>query len=227
MAQLHEGHRERLRKRLQNEGMDSFEPHEVLELILYFSIPRIDTNPIAHRLLERFGSLSAVFEAPRSELMKVDGIGAGSATLLSMIPDLTKRYLQDKNSSGIVLDSAQKLGEFIMPYFIGSNNEKFYIICLDKKCKLLNCTLLAEGGLDKVDVDMRLIYKTALDCSASQVVLAHNHTQGFALPSTDDIMVTKKVIQALKLISVNVTDHIIVARDDFVSLSQSGMFVGI
>lgn len=227
MSQLHGGHRERLRKRLEHDGIDGFQPHEILELILFYSIPRLDTNPIAHRLLEHFGSLSAVLEAPRNELLKIKGIGEGSATLLSMIPQLTKRYLVDKNAAGIVLDSSQKLGEFIMPYFIGSNNEKFYLICLDKKRKLLNCSLLAQGAIGRVSVDMRLICKTALDCCASSVVLAHNHTQGFALPSADDIRVTGKVVEALKIISVDVIDHIIVARDDFVSLAQSGIFVNV
>ncbi|MBP1577115.1 MAG: RadC family protein [Oscillospiraceae bacterium] len=222
---MHGGHRERLRKRLESEGLESFAPHEVLELILFYSIPRTDTNPIAHRLLERFGSLSAVLEAPVSDLVKVEGVGANSAALLSMIPQLTKRYMTDKNNRGTVLDSVQKLGEFIMPYYIGSNVEKFYLICLDKKCKLLNCALMAEGSFDNVTVDMRLVCKTALDCSATSVVLSHNHAQGFALPSANDILVTEQVVAALKLISVDVVDHIIVAGDDYISLLQSGYFV--
>ena len=225
MSQIHGGHRERLRKRLESEGLESFAPHEVLELILFYSIPRTDTNPIAHRLLERFGSLSAVLEAPVSELVKVEGVGANSAALLSMIPQLTKRYMTDKNNRGTVLDSVQKLGEFIMPYYIGSNVEKFYLICLDKKCQLLNCALMAEGSFDNVTVDMRLVCKTALDCSATSVVLSHNHAQGFALPSANDILVTEQVVAALKLISVDVVDHIIVAGDDYISLLQSGYFV--
>lgn len=225
MSQIHGGHRERMRKRLESEGLDGFAPHEVLELILFYSIPRSDTNPIAHRLLERFGSLSAVFEAPISELTKVEGIGENSAALLSMIPQITKRYLIDKNKKGVVLDSINKIGEFIMPYYIGSNVEKFYLICLDKKCKLLNCTLMAEGSFDNVTVDMRMVCKVALDCSATSVVLSHNHAQGFAIPSANDVLVTEQVAESLKLISVDVVDHIIVAGDDFISLLQSGYFV--
>lgn len=225
MSQVHIGHRERLRKRLENDGIDGFQPHEILELILFYSIPRADTNPIAHRLLAYFGSLSAVLEAPRSELMKVDGIGAASASLLSMIPALSRRYLVDKNDAGTVLDTPEKIGEFIKPYFIGVNNEQLYLICLDKKRKLLNCTLLAEGSLGKVSVDMRLIAETIIRCSASSVALAHNHTQGFALPSNDDIRVTTRIAENLKMLSVDVVDHIIVAQDDFISFAQSGLFV--
>ena len=196
MSQIHGGHRERMRKRLESEGLDGFAPHEVLELILFYSIPRSDTNPIAHRLLERLGSLSAVFEAPISELTKVEGIGENSAALLSMIPQITKRYLIDKNKKGVVLDSINKIGEFIMPYYIGSNVEKFYLICLDKKCKLLNCTLMAEGSFDNVTVDMRMVCKVALDCSATSVVLSHNHAQGFAIPSANDVLVTEQVAES-------------------------------
>ena len=222
MPQLHEGHRERLRSRLEKEGFDNAQPHEILEFILYYSIPRRDTNPIAHRLLKRFGSLSAVFEAPRSELIKVEGIGPGSASLLSMIPGLTKRYMIDKNSVGVVLDTSEKLGEFIMPYFIGANNEMIYLICLDKKCKVLNCSLIAEGTFNNVTADIRAICKVALDSGASCVALAHNHSQGFAVPSLEDKIVTQNVVKALKALSIEVIDHIIVARNDYASLALRG-----
>ena len=225
MSNVHTGHRERLRKRLEREGIDGFQPHEILELLLFYSVPRTDTNPVAHRLLDHFGSLPAVLEAPRSELMKVNGIGAASATLLSMIPAISRRYLVDKNDAGIVLDTPQKLGEFIHPYFIGVNNERLYLICLDKKRKLLNCTLLSEGSLGKVSVDMRLIIETVIRCSASSVALAHNHTQGFALPSGEDIRVTNRIAEGLRMLSVDIVDHIIVAQDDYVSFAQSGLFV--
>ena len=93
------------------------------------------------------------------------------------------------------------------------------------KCKLLNCVLMSEGSFDNVAVDMRLVCKAALDCSATSVVLSHNHTQGFALPSGNDILVTEQIVEALKLISVDVVDHIIVSGDDYVSLLHSGYFV--
>lgn len=221
---IHSGHRERLRRRLEKEGIDSFESHEVLELLLYYSIPRADTNPIAHRLLERFGSLSAVLEAPRSELLKVEGIGQGSATLLSMIPEITRKYMIDKNSKKAVLDSPEKIYEFIKPYFIGCENERLYLICLDMKCKVLNCVLLGEGSNNSVIADVRLICRTALDCGATCVALAHNHSHGFAVPSTNDIMVTKNLTGALKAMSVEVADHIIVTNDDFASMRRMGFF---
>lgn len=225
MAQLHDGHRERVRQRFERDGAESFAPHELLEFILFYSIPRGDTNELAHRLLAHFGSLSAVLEAPCQELRKVEGVGPASAALLNALPQIARRYLIDKNGEGRVLDTAQKLGEFIKPYFVGCNNERFYLICLDRKRKLLCCAQLMEGSLNQVSVDLRTVVETVVRCSASSVVLAHNHTQGFALPSSEDIFVTDMVRKALHPLSVDVFDHIIVARDDFVSFSQSGLMV--
>ena len=222
----HDGHRERLRARLDREGIDHFAPHEVLELILFYSVPRANTNPIAHRLMERFGSLSGVLEAPPAELLKVPGVGPASAALLSSIPLFARRYLQDKNGMGVVLDTTQKLGKYILPRFVGLNNEHLYMICLDKKRKLLNCSLLSEGGLGQVAVDLRSIVETALRCSASCVVLAHNHTQGFAVPSRDDIQMTRQVAKALQMVSVELIDHIVISREEFVSMASTrGMWM--
>lgn len=224
MGELHGGHRQRLRDRLQQSGIDTFAPHEVLELLLFYTIPRADTNPIAHRLIERFGSLSAVLEAPKEELLKVEGIGEASATLLSMLPALSRRYLIDKNDKGVVLETSKEMGAFLKPYYTGINREQFYLVCLDKKRKVLACSMLMEGSLGQVTLDMRDIIEQVVRCSASAVILSHNHTQGFALPSSEDVRVTYRIIDALKMLSVEVVDHIIVARDDFTSLRDSGLF---
>ena len=223
---LHEGHRERMRRQLKTSGMDSLSDVQVLEVALYYAIPRRDTNEIAHALLSRFGSLSGVLEAPPAELLKVPGVGPASAALLSSIPLFARRYLQDKNGMGVVLDTTQKLGKYILPRFVGLNNEHLYMICLDKKRKLLNCSLLSEEGLGQVAVDLRSIVETALRCSASCVVLAHNHTQGFAVPSRDDIQMTRQVARALQMVSVELIDHIVISREEFVSMASTrGMWM--
>ena len=222
MPNFHDGHRERLRKRFLKEGLDNFSPHEVLELLLYLSIPRVNTNPLAHSLVEKFGSFSNAMEAPYSELLKVKGIGDNSAFSLKLIQAVSRYYMLDKNSDGAVLDTTEKLGNYILPKFFGVNNERLYLLCLDKKRKLLNCELLVEGSPDSVSVDLRKVVETAMSCSATMVVLTHNHTQGFALPSSSDLRVTEQIIDVLEKLSIKVVDHIIVARDDFVSLADSG-----
>jgi DNA repair protein RadC len=140
-----------------------------------------------------------------------------------MIPSVARLYLSDKFDDGIVLDTTQKRGAYILPRFIGKNKEQLYALLLDKKCKLLACVLLTEGSLDAVGVDVRAIAEAAIRVSATSVVLAHNHTHGFAIPSDADWSVTRHVSQTLKAISIELLDHIVVARDDFVSMADSGL----
>ncbi|MEG2144240.1 MAG: DNA repair protein RadC [Oscillospiraceae bacterium] len=224
MTDEHQGHRERLKERFLKNGLGSFAPHEILELLLFYSIPRNDTNPIAHRLLERFGSLTGVFEASPKSLAEVPGVGSGSATLLSLIPQISMRYMDDKNDIGVILDTTRKLGNFILPKFIGQNNERMLLICLDMKMKLLCCKFLSEGNIDSVNINIREIVKQCMDVSASVVVIAHNHTQGFAMPSDADKFATITLLKTLAPLSIELIDHIIVARDDYVSLKESGFF---
>lgn len=218
----HQGHRDRLRARFEREGAASLEPHVLLELILFYSVPRADTNPIAHRLLGQFGSIANVFEAPYEELLKVKGIGPASATLLRMIPGLTSQYLISKNDTGVILDSSKKLGEFLLPRFIGLNNEVLMLACLDHKCKLLYCTIIAEGSLDSVKVDIRKIVEAAMRVSAAGIVIAHNHTHGFCLPSYADKSITLELKKVLKPISIELIDHIIVSGNEYISMANAG-----
>ena len=172
-------------------------------------------------------SLSAVFEAPQSELIKVDGIGKGSAALLALIPELTRKYMVDKGNKKAILDSPEKIYEFIKPYFIGCENERLYLICLDMKCRVLNCVLLGEGSNNSVIADVRLICRTALDCGATCVALAHNHSQGFALPSANDTMVTKNLMNALQSMSIELADHIIMTYEEFASMRRMGFLTNL
>ena len=220
----HKGHRERLKARFLETGFLGFSQHEVLELLLFYAIPRVDTNPIAHRLIEKFGSLSGVFEASLPSLKEVEGIGDSAACLLKMIPYIARLYEEDKNSVGLILTEPETIARFIIPKFIGKTNEHILVICLDQKGKLLASKFLSEGSIDKVNVNIREIAKFALEVQASNIILAHNHTQGLALPSNADIVATEALIKALKPLSVTVFDHYIVARDDCVSMKQSGIF---
>ncbi|MDD2956497.1 MAG: DNA repair protein RadC [Oscillospiraceae bacterium] len=215
-----------MKNRFLETGLRGFEKHNMLELLLYYSIPRKDTNEIAHELLDTFGSLSGVFDAPIEELMKVKNISQNSAVLIKLIPALGAAYMDDRNSVGIVLNSAERIGAFLVPKFIGKTREQLYLLCLDNKNKLLSCTLIGEGEINKVPMQARKIAEHAFKVSAASVVLAHNHPQGFALPSDQDIFATSAVRKILKPLDIVLLDHIIVAGDDFVSLAQSGLFEG-
>lgn len=221
---IHDGHRQRLKNRFCAEGLDHFDEHQVLELLLYYVIPRKDTNPIAHALLERFGSLAQVLEAQPEELAKVPGMGDSAATFLALITAVGRYYLVNRTIQETILPSIEKCGQYLLPYFYGRRNETVFLLCLDAKCKVLCCKEMGEGSVNSAGVPIRRIVETALGVNATSVVLAHNHPSGLALPSREDVQTTRRIAMALDAVEIGLVDHIVVADDDFVSLAQSGLY---
>ena len=221
---LHEGHRKRLKERFLKSGLADFEDHNILELLLFFSVPRSDTNEIGHKLLKKFGSLSNVFDAPIDELCKVDGIGMHSATLIKMIPELCNIYHTDKTENVTIVSSTNMAGRYFVPRFMGKTNEEVHIMLLDDKKKVIKCEMISKGTVNASAVSIRKIAAEALNNNATGVVIAHNHPGGIALPSTSDVLITKRIFNALKLMDIQLCDHIVVADGDFVSMLDSGMF---
>ncbi len=218
---IHDGHREKMRARFLTAGLDAFADHEALELLLYYAIRRRDTNPIAHALMERYGSLSAVLEAPVEDLRKVEGIGEHAAILLSLISKINhKARLADARET--MLKSTEGVGTYLLELFAGLSQEVLYQLCLDQKGKLLACKRLSEGSANTTDLNIRLLMKNAILTSASGVILSHNHPSGIALPSQDDFNTTEQARVALNTIGVTLLDHIIVADGDYVSMADSG-----
>lgn len=222
---VHEGHRGRKKRQFLDNGLDAFAEHEVLELLLYYAIPRRDTNPIAHALLKKFGSLDAVFAAPVEELMRVEGVGENAAALIRLILPLYRRIRISAAEEETILNSTEKAGAFFVGRFAGERTESMYQACLDAKGRLLNVQKLSTGDVNFVHADIRGIVQNALLCRASAVILAHNHPSGVALPSDADNAVTLQVQDVLQSVGVVLFDHIIVADDDFVSLRQNGLLM--
>ena len=220
---VHEGHRDRLKKRFMEQGLNSFDDHNVLELLLFYVLPRRDTNPIAHELLQHFGSLDAVFEAPAEELSKIAGIGENAVTLLSLIPAVSRRYIMSKNSDCKIIDSSEKAGAYLVPRYMYERDEVVYIICLDAKNQLLCCREMFRGTVNTAEISVRKIAELALAKNATGVIMSHNHTSGIALPSAEDESTTKYIKSALATMGINLADHIIVAGDDFISMADSGL----
>ena len=220
---VHEGHRSRKKEQFRAHGLDAFADHEVLELLLYYAVPRQDTNPIAHRLMEKFGSLEGVFSADRAALEEVEGIGENASTLLSLMLPLMRRIRASSGANETILSDAEQAGAYFLDLFFGQREEKLYEACLDAKGRLLTCRLVAEGDSESVSLNMRKIVENALKCGASSVLLAHNHPSGVALPSPADNAETLSAFDALRTVGVELADHIIVADDDFVSLRQNGL----
>ena len=221
---MHDGHRQRLKDLFVKEGLDNFNELQVLELLLFYCIPRQDTNPVAHRLLERFGRLSQVLEAPVAELQKVEGMGPNAATFLHLVTQVGRDYLINRAMDQKILATIEECGKFLVPYFYGRRNETVFLLSLDAKCKLLSCKEIGEGSVNSAGVPVRRIVETALAANATTVVLAHNHPSGLALPSSEDVQTTLRLAAALDTVDITLADHIIVADEDFVSLVQSGYY---
>ena len=220
----HDGHRDRLRTLFLRNGAENMQPHQVLEMLLHNVIPRCDTNELAHRLIERFGSFSGVLDAGLEDLMAVKGMGKKSAVFLKMLPGISRVYVDDKYKNGRSIQSIEEIGDFLLQLFAGCTNERFYLVCMDRTCRIQQTILIAEGTMDAVMVDTRRVVEAALGSNAACVVLAHNHPQGFAIPSERDIATTLRLVEGLSVINVTVNDHIIVADNDYVSLAQSKQY---
>lgn len=220
---IHDGHREKKRRQFLDHGLDSFADHEALELLLFYAIPRRDTNVTAHRLLEKFGTLDGVLSAPVEELCQVEGVGETAAALLKLVPQIYRRARLSAARQETILNSTRLAGDYLLCLFIGeTHTEVLYQLCLDRKGKLLACRKVGTGGVSAVSVDIRKIVENALLTGASDVILAHNHPSGVALPSEDDYAATYQVREALRTVGVRLTDHIVVSDNDYVSMKDSG-----
>ena len=219
---IHDGHRQRLKERFLRGGLDNFTDVQVLELALFYCIPRKDTNPIAHALLDHFGSLSQVLEASVEELQKVPGIGENTAIFLSMLTQVGRYYLVDRSQREVILPTIDKCGAYLVPHFFGRSVETVFLLCLDAKCKVLCCREIGQGSVNSAGISIRKIVEVALGANATTVVLAHNHPSGLALPSAEDIQTTRRVAAALRAVEIHLADHIVVADGDYVSMVQYG-----
>lgn len=222
----HTGHRERLKQAYRKGGIESLADVNKLELLLFYAIPRKDTNPIAHNLLKEFGSLSAVLEATPEQLTKVEGITDSAALLIGYVGQLTAEAEKERaqqRTKGI-LDTTTKCAEYLMPRFFGLKMEVVYLLCLDGKCKVIACRKLGEGSINAADVSVRRIVETALQYNAASVVLAHNHPGSICSPSAEDEATTLRVWKALDAVSVQLADHIIISGSEFCSLAERGFF---
>ena len=220
---IHDGHRARLRKRFLEHGLENFAEHEALELLLCYAIPRVDVNPLAHRLMERFGGLEEVLCASLEELCQVPGMGESSASLLRLIYPLYHAARCGAVQKNQILNTTEKAGAYLMARFTGIREEQMYQLCLDAKGKLLACRLLGTGTVNAVSLSVRQVAENALQCKASSVVLGHKHPSGVAIPSQEDITATHMVSDALRAVDVRLLDHIVVADNDYVSMADSGI----
>lgn len=220
---IHDGHRQRMKQRFARHGLDNFDDVNVLELLLYYALPRQDTNPLAHRLLDRFGSLSGVMDATEAQLRSVEGIGESAAVLLRLIPAVTQRYMLDKTPSRPTVITAADAGRYFLPRFMYEREEVLYALFLDSRNTALDCRELNRGHIHAVEMPVRRLVEQALELRASGVILAHNHPSGIVTPSKEDEETSCTVREALALVDVYLTDHIVVAGSEYSSMKECGM----
>ncbi len=222
MENIHSGHRERMKARFSENGLAGFSDVEALELLLFYAIPRRNTNELAHELINRFGSFRGVMEADIAELGSVAGIGDNAAILIRLTNELNHRYMRSSRPEGMVIKSSSDAGEYILPLFSYKADESVYILCLNSRSAVCHCQELASGMSNKVHFTTRSIVDIAIQHHAARMIIAHNHLSGTALPSEADISSTRLLKQALGVIGVELIDHIIVCDDDFVSMKDTG-----
>lgn len=219
-SKLHEGHRDRLRKRFRETGFDGFTDHEIIEMLLFYACPRRDTNEIAHILINKFGGIAGVIEADYEELITVNYITETAATLLKMIPKLMPIYSNSKNSN-MEYNNTDKLKDLFEPYFVGLTHEEFRIACFDNNLKLLKNVAVSNGDPTGAPVDIRRLVEIALREKAASIAIAHNHPNASPKPSNQDIMTTQTIIEVMHNIRIGFLDHIIIGKNETLAMKES------
>ncbi len=217
------GHRKRLRNRFVKNGSSAFAEHELLELLLTYSIPVKDVKPVAKRLLSRFSSITEVLDADIDSLKSVEGVGEMSAVLISLVKELKTEYHISKLRDLEVLSSPESVYEFIKSKLAGERDELFMVIYLNTKNKVIDFEINAEGTVNQAAVYPRKIIRKALACNAAGLILAHNHPSGEPEPSQSDIDLTNSLKEVCDTMDIRLLDHIIVGKLGFFSFSKKSM----
>lgn len=218
---IHQGHRERIKQEFLQGGLTHFSDLRALELLLFYSRMQGDVNPLAHALLDTFGSLSGVLDADPERLLAVPGVGENTVVLLKLIPAMSAKYLSSRTNLDTILSNTHEIRELFAPYFFGAKNEMTYLAALDGKRKLLGVRKLSEGIPNATDVTTRQVAEATLSLNATMIILAHNHISGIATPSEADLITTAYLQDFLSKMSVTLLDHVILVDDDMVSLRDS------
>ena len=224
----HDGHRQRMRARMEESSPAAFADHELLEMLLYYTNARRDTNDTAHALIESFGSLARVLEAEQTHLCDVDGVGEKSAALLSLVGELSRRYAVEKitagQNRGTPLNSPRRMIEYLLPKFFGAVKEIFYVLLLDNALCPLDLFAVGDGTVSSIPLSVRNIAERAFQKHAAAVVLAHNHPHGSAVPSSDDVTLTHNIKEALALLEIPLIEHFVLSDNAYAAILHQSDF---
>ncbi len=226
------GHRERLRDRALKGGVEALPDYELLELLLFRAIPRRDVKPLAKRLLQHFGSLTATLSAPVEALVRVscqDNAGRRlkltpeSALDLKLLHEAARRMGREELAKRPVISSWSALSAYVRTTLAHEPRERFHVLFLDRKNQLIGDETMNEGTVDHAPVYPREVARRALELSACALILVHNHPSGDPTPSKADVDMTRSIVEACKTLNITVHDHIVVGRDGIASLKGLGL----
>lgn len=216
------GHRERIRSKFAEGGLEPFLDHEVLELLLTYAIARRDTKPLAWALIKQFGSVSGVLDASVQELSTVKGIGQNTALFIKLVREVFKRYSLEAVRDSVTIRTPEQVAQYCKASLEGKKEESLELIYLSVRNTIIKAEIIATGLIDRVSISPRKIVECALAAKASAVILVHNHPSGDVTPSVEDILLTREVVQAARLLGISVYDHIIVGKGKHYSLKANG-----
>lgn len=218
---LHDGHRERMLSKFSKSGFAGLEEHEKLEIILFFSVPRINTNEVAHQMLNKYHTIAGVMDAPPEELVKFKGITKRTVQLFKLIRETYSLYILEKNYESSFLTTEDEFAAYFIVAFAAAEKERLVMMSLDSRGKRLGVDIIGEGGFTELIASPKSIIQLALDHRAIEVVLCHNHPGGIAYPSEEDIASTERIKGLLNAIGVHLKDHYIVTKCDYIAMSKA------
>ena len=224
---MHENHRQRMMERCQRTGFDSFADHEILEMLLYYSKPRCDTNETAHLLLERFGRIDGVLEASTEELTQIDGIGLHSAILMQLIRESARRYTKAIMQNRKRFTHIREVAEYAHACFVGSTTEQLYLFLFNNGMEIIDSILLTTGAINSAEIPSRIMIEKAILKKASCAILAHNHPHGMAVPSDSDIQLTYHAAEVMGLINIPLLEHLVFAENRYACIMKTNYRIGI
>jgi len=217
---IHKDHRKRMKQRFKINLFENFAPHEVLEFALFFSIPQGNVNPLAHELIERFGSVSGVLNAEDDELMEVSGVGEHTILMLRMIPNLFKYASLEEYKPGVKFINLESVAEYFVNYFIGVNNEEVAVMLLDNRNSLITVETVSRGTTYSAEIAIGIINEKIVKYKAKSFILAHTHPNRDVAPSSDDIRTTEYILKSFERLNVLMHDHFIISGNKWYALRK-------
>lgn len=208
------GHRSRVKKAVKDNGFGHLSHHRLLELLLFYSIPRADTDELARELIKEFGSLQAVFSADIPRLCRVKGVGESTAVLIATVGEIVKRSKAPKVDGRVSLKSVDDLKALSKNQLFGLSNEKVILVCLDAAKRIKRIVNISDGHVNEAFIDVRKAVQAVMDCEATSAFIAHNHPESSCHPSAEDIDSTRSLCVMFRKLGIHLIDHIIVGFDN-------------